>query len=229
MALDEGLLQHGNSTPVLRFYTWVPDTLSLGYFQRFEEVPQIARAGAVVRRTTGGGAIHHAEELTYSMALPGGHALVAGEVRGSYERIHSALAHAFASLGVEASLRGDAALRSDDAGSAMCFHVSTPLDLTWSGAKGVGSAQRRSGGRVLHHGSIKLGTTPLEGPVATLRAAAPGHAALSSPEALAEHLLPFLAESFGARFGSGEPTPLELEHAARRADFFGSEAHLRRR
>jgi lipoate-protein ligase A len=56
----------------------------------------------------------------------------------------------------------------------MCFHHSTPLDIAWAGAdgvlrKGVGSAQRRSKGRVLHHGSIKLGTSPLEGRIATLK------------------------------------------------------------
>ena len=54
----------------------------------------------------------------------------------------------------------------------MCFHASTPFDIVWSEAKGVGSAQRRTGGRVLHHGSIKLGASALEAGVATLDLAA---------------------------------------------------------
>jgi lipoate-protein ligase A len=63
----------------------------------------------------------------------------------------------------------------------MCFHHSSAQDLVWGGRKGVGSAQRRKHGRVLHHGSIKLGTTPLEGAIATVRE----HARECTPESLA--------------------------------------------
>jgi len=224
MALDEALLEHAGAVPVLRFYTWSPDTLSLGYFQRWRDVPEVALASAVVRRLTGGGAIHHAGELTFSIAAPADHPLYAGEVRGSYERVHAALAAGLLPIGVRAHLVGAEALRSDSATSAMCFHRSTPLDLAWDGAKGVGSAQRRGHGRVLHHGSIKLDTTPLEGRIATLRAAG-----VASPTALADALLPTLAAHFAARFEEGEPTPSERAQAQARAAFFTSEAHLRRR
>lgn len=225
MALDEALLLHACDTPVLRLYTWKPDTLSLGYFQRWKEVPQTARASAVVRRTTGGGAIHHAEELTFSIAAPLAHPLYRGEVQASYVRVHEALAEAFAGIGVRSSLRGEQRLESDDSESAMCFHRSTSIDLTWHGAKGVGSAQRRSGGRVLHHGSVKLGTTPLEGSIATLHAIAGD----LSVEDLSEYILAAFAERFAARFERGEPTAREARHAQERAGFFTSREHLQRR
>ncbi|MFT5688250.1 MAG: lipoate-protein ligase A [Planctomycetota bacterium] len=225
MSLDEALLLLAGPAPVLRFYTWSPDTLSLGYFQRWKDVPQRELASAVVRRTTGGGAIHHSRELTFSIAASLEHPLYRGAVQKSYERIHGALGEVFAELGVTASLRGSTILSSDDEASAMCFHRSTPIDLEWGGAKGVGSAQRRSRGRVLHHGSIKLGTTDLEGPIATLDAAG----AKLDAAALADRVQAVFARRFGADFSEDRPTKAELDHAEKRADFFHSEEHLQRR
>lgn len=225
MALDEALLRSTEARPTLRFYTWNPGALSLGYFQRFDRVAERERAPVVVRRLTGGGAIHHRDELTFSIAAPADHPLYRGEVRASYERVHDVLAHAFRRLGVRAERRGARPLGSDRPGSAMCFHVSTPLDLVWDGAKGVGSAQRRTGGRVLHHGSIKLDTTPLEGPIARLRRHVPDLA----PADLAEHVLESFRELLGARFTPEEPDPAELLHARRQAARFRSPELLGRR
>ncbi len=168
MGLDEALLEAAETQPTLRLYTWSPDTLSLGYFQRLADVRGHERAGALVRRITGGGAIHHVNELTFSLSAPQDHPLYRGPVAESYERVHAAVADALASAGVAAAPRGDARLASDDATTGMCFHASTPLDLAWNGRKGVGSAQRRRHGRVLHHGSIKLGGSELETGIATL-------------------------------------------------------------
>ena len=81
MGLDEALLESTESPPTLRFYSWRPDTLSLGYFQRFADVPGTDRAGAVVRRITGGGAIHHVHELTFSIAASLDHPLYRGPPR----------------------------------------------------------------------------------------------------------------------------------------------------
>ena len=225
MALDEALLVVAQDSPVLRFYTWSPDTLSLGYFQRWDAIPETTRASAVVRRMTGGGAIHHAEELTFSIAASLTHPLFVGEVRRSYERVHDLLREALGGLGVAAELRGDQPLSSDRAQSAMCFHSSTPLDLQWDGAKGVGSAQRRSRGRVLHHGSIKLGTTPLEGPIATLRSRAPD----LSASRLADRVQGVFEARLGIVCRPSDPTASEAEYARTRAPFFLSEPHLRRR
>ena len=107
----------------------------------------------------------------------------------------------------------------------MCFHRSTAIDLVWDGRKGVGSAQRRTKGRVLHHGSIKLGGSPLEPGVATVRESAPD----VTPRALAELVRAAFGAHFGMSFERAEPTPEELSHAEVRADFFESRAWLQRR
>ena len=171
MGLDEALLERPDTPLTLRLYSWSPDTLSLGYFQRWADVQGSERAGAVVRRITGGGAIHHTMELTFSIVAPQDHPLYRGPIADSYARVHAIMARALAAHGVEAGLREDRVLDSDREGTGMCFHVSTPLDVVWSGRKGIGSAQRRRGGRVLHHGSIKLGPSPLEPGIASLEGA----------------------------------------------------------
>ena len=147
MGLDEALLVSEEAPPTLRFYSWSPDTLSLGYFQRYEDVPGVDGAGAVVRRITGGGAIHHVNELTYSFCAAADDPLYRGKVADSYVRIHEAIAKALGGVGVEAQLRCGNPIESDREGTGMCFHKSTPQDLMWGGHKGVGSAQRRKDGR----------------------------------------------------------------------------------
>ena len=204
MGLDEALLVTPGLPPTVRFYSWKPDTLSLGYFQKLAEVPGAERAGALVRRITGGGAIHHVRELTFSISADMSLPLYASGVNESYARVHRAIARALAEFGVEANLRGDAALESDRADTGMCFHHSTALDLIWDGRKGVGSAQRRKSGRVLHHGSIKLGSSVLEGDIATLESRQRGLA----PSAFA----PALKQAFEAEF------EVELEASVPEAD-----------
>jgi len=225
MALDEALLASADPTPVLRFYTWEPAALSLGYFQRWNELAPRAAGVVVVRRFSGGGAIHHADELTFSLAASADHALFRGEVRRSYERVHALLAAVLARHGVAAALRGSTAVSSDRAATGMCFHESTDLDLVWGGKKGVGSAQRRTGGRVLHHGSIKLGRTPLEEGVAVLRE----HAAEVTAEGLAAELAHEFERALGLELVRGEPSAAELERARERAPFYRSDAFVRRR
>jgi lipoate-protein ligase A len=132
---------------------------------------------------------------------------------------------ACAALGVDASLRGARALRSDRPATGMCFHESTPLDLVWDERKGVGSAQRRKAERVLHHGSIKLGTTALEEGVATLRDHAPGLEAA----ALGERIAQSFERALDCTLERDEPTASEALAAAERAPFYSSDAFLRRR
>jgi lipoate-protein ligase A len=225
MAVDEALLECSDAPVTLRFYTWEPAALSLGYFQRFRDVPAASDARAVVRRLTGGGAIHHADELTFSITAPADHALYRGEVKASYERVHARIARALAELEIDADLRRERSASSDRAGTGMCFHHSTDLDLLWDGAKGVGSAQRRTGGRVLHHGSIKLGATALEPGVSTVRS----HAPAISPEAFAARLADAFGDGERVRLEPGELTPGEREAATRRADHFRSAEFIRRR
>ena len=102
MAVDEALLmdavENGNAT--LRFYQWSEPTLSLGYFQRYADREQHAasRNCAVVRRQTGGGAILHDRELTYSLVLPPGHPLAAMR-RSLYDAVHQAFIAALSRRG----------------------------------------------------------------------------------------------------------------------------------
>lgn len=201
MGLDEALLSSREAPPTLRFYTWRPDTLSLGYFQKFADVPGAERAGTVVRRITGGGAIHHVNELTFSISASLEHPLYRGVVADSYVRVHDALRAALAELGVASEMRGKRALASDRGDTGMCFHKSTDLDIVWGDKKGIGSAQRRTKGRALHHGSIKLGTSPLEGSIATLSASgcnAPVHEVAARVRAA-------FAAHFGVAFETSVP------------------------
>ena len=243
MALDEALLHSPGESPVLRLYTWSPDTLSLGYFQRIQDVPAASafRAdaegeplpsgfrgglpGALVRRLTGGGAIHHTGELTFSITAPASHPLYRGPVELSYGRVHEAIAAALSAAGVQATTRGDSRLASDVDSTGMCFHKSAAVDLVWAGRKGVGSAQRRKGGRVLHHGSIKLAPTPLESGVATVEEAGGSY----TPESFAPLLLHAFRGAFGATFTPSVPTEGERDAARERAPFFRSKAFLERR
>jgi lipoate-protein ligase A len=211
MGLDEALLVSREPPPTVRFYTWRPDTLSLGYFQRLADVPAAGQAGALVRRITGGGAIHHHHELTFSLALDLDHPLYDGAVAASYERVHALVAAALSEFGIEARLRGARPLASDVQGTGMCFHHSTPLDLAWDDRKGVGSAQRRKGDRVLHHGSIKLDTTPLEGAIACVDRQATGLDAA----AVAPALRRAIERGLDVRLEAGVPTAAERDAARR--------------
>jgi len=215
MGLDEVLLESIDTRPTLRLYTWVPAALSLGYFQRFADIPAAREVPHVVRRITGGGAIHHhSGELTFSIAAPAYDPLYRGEVAASYARVHAVLIEALVAVGLAgehtptlAEARG--ALRSDLASTGMCFHASTPLDIVWDGRKGVGSAQRRSGGRVLHHGSIKLAPSPHEPEVATAAAAG----VLLTPREFAPALTAAFTQALGITLAREAPTATELARA----------------
>jgi lipoate-protein ligase A len=225
MGLDEALLCSPGAPPTLRFYSWKPAALSLGYFQRIADVPAAQDARAVVRRITGGGAIHHQSELTFSIACDLDEPLYAGAIAASYTRVHAAIAAALARFGVDAQPRGVLRPDSERAGTGMCFHHSSAQDLVWDARKGVGSAQRRKAGRVLHHGSIKLGGSPLEGDIATLER----YASRTTPEEFA----PVLRESFervlGLTFEAGVPDARERAHARELGAKFIDPAFVRRR
>ena len=156
MALDEALLARARATgeTVLRVYEWARPTLSLGRHQRaagcYTPAGAAARGVDVVRRLTGGRAVLHARELTYSVTAP----VVADEpLRESYHRINAVLIAALRALGVaaEAAAGGE---RAPLPGVAPCFEVPTEGELVVRGRKLVGSAQWRDAGALLQHGSI---------------------------------------------------------------------------
>lgn len=228
MALDQALEPE---PPVLRLYTFDPVGLSLGYFQRAADFPaeDLRRRGWVlVRRVTGGGAICHADELTYAIIARPHHPIFAGDVESSYRRIHAAVANGLARLHVEAHPRANQAVASDGSdGDVVCFHRATRFDLVADGGKLVGSAQRRTRDRVLHHGSIPIGANPLAHRSACLSrliGRSPGRAEVE------EALIAGFGAGLGLDLQPSAPSAEELRRASRLfREQFDTDAWNRRR
>jgi lipoate-protein ligase A len=161
MAVDEVLLDGvaaGTTPPTLRFYEWMPPCLSLGYFQPFDvvDVDGCRALGVeVVRRPTGGRAILHDRELTYSVTLPASLLGHDGGVLPSYYRLSLALQDGLRRLGVPASLAPESAGSSAEHGP-VCFDRPSAHEILFDGRKLVGSAQMRREGGLLQHGSILI-------------------------------------------------------------------------
>jgi lipoate-protein ligase A len=184
MAIDEALMDRAARTgeAVLRVYAWEAPSLSLGRHQAARDTYSPTRAQElgvqVVRRPTGGRALLHWREVTYSVVAP----VTIGELRESYARINRLLLDGLGRLGVRAELARPAG-RSPLPGDAPCFEVPVEGELVLDGRKLVGSAQWRDRGALLQHGSIlvdddqpmlaRLATRPIPPapPAATLREA----------------------------------------------------------
>ncbi|MBM3307120.1 MAG: lipoate--protein ligase family protein [Candidatus Eisenbacteria bacterium] len=165
MALDEALLigaGRGASPPTVRVFGWSPPTVSLGHSQDPAAELDLAacdRAGVgVVRRPTGGRAVFHAGELTYSVVGPSGTPPLGRSIRETYRVIGEAIVAGLSLLGVRASLEEtgtDPGLRRGGA-SPPCFVSSGRYEVVLGRRKLVGSAQRRAGRAVLQHGSVLM-------------------------------------------------------------------------
>lgn len=163
MAMDEALLHHAGqkySPPTLRLYAWDQPTLSLGYSQSSGDVEheKLTRFGwGLVRRPTGGKAILHVDELTYSICGASDEGLFSGSLMESYQRISAVLKMALELLGVEtsacASYNVPEMLHKND---PVCFKIPSNFEITWNQKKIIGSAQARKGGGVLQHGTLPL-------------------------------------------------------------------------
>jgi lipoate-protein ligase A len=161
MALDEAILRAvaaGRVPPTLRLYAWEPACLSLGRAQPLADVDlQAVRAAGfdLVRRPTGGKAILHVDELTYSAVAPQEDPRVAGGIVESYRRLSAGLVYGLEQLdvtGLVADQRaGDRRLEGP-----VCFEVPSDYEITVGGRKLVGSAQMRTHGVVLQHGALPL-------------------------------------------------------------------------
>lgn len=162
MAVDEALFASAasGSAPVLRLYEWSGAWLSLGYAQPFPAALDSACRGAgvrVVRRVTGGRAVLHGRDLTYGVAAPAA-ALPAG-LESSYRLLSDAILAALHELGVEAE-RAATADAIAPAADFDCFAIPATDEICAGGRKLAGSAQRRTPGAVLQHGSIRLAPDP---------------------------------------------------------------------
>ncbi len=163
MALDEALLKTAASkknVPTLRLFSWQPAALSLGFAQSHEDVDreQLRYKGwDLVRRPTGGRAILHTDELTYSVTAPADDPILTGSLLESYRIISRALLAALKIIGVEAN--GDKEYPNNAANSKsnpVCFETPSNYEITAGGKKLIGSAQARKYGGLLQHGSLPL-------------------------------------------------------------------------
>ena len=169
MALDEALLLgrlRDVAPPTLRFFSWQPATISLGYGQVLDHRIDVAAAAALgiglVRRPTGGSAILHEGpelELTYSVAARTGDFEGAGELLETYRWIGAALAAGINRLGAAVEM---VPVQPSDptAMPTFCFARTGSYELEVAGLKVVGSAQRRQGAGFLQHGAVMLGAAP---------------------------------------------------------------------
>lgn len=167
MGVDEAVLEsvrEGNSPPVFRTFGWRPPGLSFGYAQRAEREVDLDRcrsAGVdIVRRPTGGRAVLHWNELTYSVLCRGDDPALGGGVMEAYRRISACLVEGLRRFGVEAGLVRSDAPSSRPVGETItspCFSSAARHEVVIRGRKLVGSAQRRMGDMLLQHGSLILG------------------------------------------------------------------------
>ncbi|RXT13654.1 biotin/lipoate A/B protein ligase family protein [Ammoniphilus sp. CFH 90114] len=167
MAIDEAILtihSQGKTPPTVRFYTWEPSTLSIGYFQKAEKEidhEAVRKYGlGFVRRQTGGRAVLHDQELTYSVVVSESYPGMPTQVNEAYRVISNGLLEGFQTLGFHAEM---VSLASEEEkakyasmGSSACFDSPSWYELVVEGKKVAGSAQTRQKGTILQHGSILL-------------------------------------------------------------------------
>jgi lipoate-protein ligase A len=163
MAIDEAILTSvggGESPPTLRVYAWTPACISLGFSQTadgidFERLE--ALGWDLVRRLTGGRAIVHTDELTYSITAPAGNPHVPGDILASYRHLSQGLVRGLSNLGLQPEVLEEIKHPKEVRENPVCFEVPSSYEITAGGKKLVGSAQVRKKGAVLQHGSLPLG------------------------------------------------------------------------
>lgn len=247
MALDEVLLRRAaESAPVVRLYTWRPATVTLGYAQPVAAVDReaIARHGLdLTRRLTGGRAVLHADELTYSVIVGADTLGTARSISRAYGLISGALAEALDRVGVPAACQprkraeaGSAPAPGDLDRDPACFAATIGGDLAVGERKLVGSAQCQRHGGILQHGSIPITVDEALLAEVLRRPAGAGRdwtclAELGlepDPERFAEALADGFATLFGARPQPTEPTPAEWAAMHTLAEHYASEAWIAR-
>jgi lipoate-protein ligase A len=167
MAIDEAILHavsENKAPPTIRFYGWQPAALSLGYFQSVHKSTNIdalrARGFDLVRRPTGGRAVFHQHELTYSIIVPESDPDIPRTVNEAYRVLSFGLLYGFRTLGLQAELmnlyKKVEYADGQDYRSSACFDAPSWYELVVEGRKVAGSAQTRKKGVLLQHGSILL-------------------------------------------------------------------------
>jgi lipoate-protein ligase A len=162
MAIDEAVLESvvaGRAGPTLRFYAWHPPCVSIGFGQPISDVDRaacLARGWDVIRRQSGGKAILHVDELTYSVCAPPDEPRVAGGIVESYGRLVTGLLAGLRGLGLEPAEAKPEYAPEQEAEGPVCFDGPARYEITVAGRKLVGSAQARPKGGILQHGTMPL-------------------------------------------------------------------------
>jgi lipoate-protein ligase A len=164
MAVDEAIMilhSQNKVPPTLRFYSWEPAALSLGYFQKAKteiDYQNCQDEGVdLVRRLTGGRAILHDQELTYSIIISEDYKLLSDSIEKSYQQISKGLVSGLQALGIPAELKAVEKGKKTPAGhSAACFDAPSWYEVILDNKKLIGSAQRRKNNVILQHGSLPL-------------------------------------------------------------------------
>ncbi|HAE22096.1 MAG TPA: lipoate--protein ligase family protein [Spirochaetaceae bacterium] len=236
MGLDEAILNavaEGRQPPTLRFYGWKPRAVSIGYFQGIEDEVDgaaCARLGVdIVRRVTGGGAVYHADELTYSIVLPEAHDLARGTILDSYKTICAGVVEGLRILGIAAEF--------------------APLnDVVAEGKKLSGNAQTRKRSCLLQHGTVllsvdvdemfellKVPSEKMKGKlIEDVKARVSSVSAMLCRDFGYKEALPAFREGFAkalsASLAAGEPSEAELDDARRLAiEKFGERSWVSKR
>ena len=169
MAIDEAIFrfhQRKDLPPTLRFYGWTFPTVSLGYFQDVEEEVDVEACRRkhipVVRRPTGGKAVLHEGDVTYSVVGRDSSPLFPADILGTYRVISHCIAGGLALLGIEAEMEGNSRAPDGDSLKASCFSSPSRYELLVKNRKICGSAQVRSRGVFLQHGSILMEFNPFK-------------------------------------------------------------------
>lgn len=168
MALDEAIalsVRNKGLPPTLRLYGWDRPSVSLGCFQKVTDIDRAycdSRGIPVVRRPTGGRAILHGDELTYSFSVRTDTPPFSKGLLDSYGRIGAALGLALGRIGLQAEAKAEREKGSVLAGSALCFRSASYGEILVAGRKVVGSAQKRWDNGLLQQGSLPYGFDPEE-------------------------------------------------------------------
>ena len=167
MACDYSLatIITSKESAVLRFYTWIKPTISIGYHQKIEDIDLdrcMADGVDVVRRPTGGRAILHDGEITYCFIIAVEESEKRRALKEIYRKIHEGISQAVMLYGVSADL--SPGRKTTERHHPICFASSASSELAMNGKKVVGSAQRLMNSTVLQHGSILLSPSHLKLP-----------------------------------------------------------------
>ena len=238
MALDEALLESAaqkNVLPTLRLYAWTPACVSIGNAQPIAQIDldRLHKSNwQVVRRPTGGRAILHTDELTYSVTAALDEPAFQGGVLPTYKFISAGLINALERIGLQVKVQAEIALTALQRSQPICFELPSSYEITVQGKKLIGSAQLRHRGGILQHGSL-----PLSGDIGRIcqvlvfddeknreRSMLGLRQRATTVERLLDQGISWkqtadamqrgFSEALGIQFIPGDPTPQEQERAA---------------